>query len=236
VSLAIAFTITALNFLTYTNTANAPAPDDFTYSETSGDFVAASLVEMAGGPVFHVGFSLLRIGGKFVANRIAANRVMVGAGRTLISMSGEGVVWLNRIAIYTSGALRDQAYKIFAKAAQIAGRNIDDIAERIGYTAIDEIRPFVHRVAGRITATLPKKSLESAIPETQLLEALHEVVHLIDIDQIGYEAYEAAWKAGAKKMERETEMRAWQLLDQHLGGNIPPLTERAHREFLEGLL
>lgn len=235
-SIAIALTITALNFLTYPNTANAPSPEDLTYSETSGDFVAASLVELVGGPVFHVGFSLLRIGGRFVANRIAANRVMVGAGRTLISMSGEGVVWLNKIAIYTSGALRDQAYKIFAKAAQIAGRNIDDIAHRVGYTAIDEISPFVEKVGGEIVATLPKKSLENAIPETQLLEALHEVVHLIDIEQVGYEAYKTAWQAGAKKMERETEMRAWQLLDQHLGGNIPPLTERAHREFLEGLL
>ena len=235
VGLAVAGAFTTINFLSFPNTANAPAPGDVTYRETSGDFVAASLVELVGGPVFSIGFTLLRIGGRFVANRIAANRVMVGAGRTLVSMSGKGIIWLNKIPIYTTGPLRDKAYSIFAQAAQIAGRNIDDIAERVGYTNIDEVTAFVHKVGGKITATLPQKSLDNAIPESQLLEALHEVVHLTDIDQIGYEAFEAAYKASAGEIERQTEMRAWQLLNQHLGGNIPPATERLHREFLEGL-
>ena len=54
--------------------------------------------------------------------------------------------------------------------------------------------------------------------------------------ELSEKAFEAAYKAGAGEIERQTEMRAWLLLNQHLGGNIPPATERLHREFLEGLL
>lgn len=228
----------ALNVISFPNVANAPDPSDWTQPDASADMAGAAVIEVLLAKPFQIGFSLLAKPVEAIGNRLFSG-LRKDVGNVLIGVGGEIAAMSGKVTVMLKGGLRDKAYDVFRRAAQIAGRNIDDLAKGVGSHSREGIPAFVSQemfngVPAMLTS-LPEKLLREGLPETQLLHALHEVVHLIDIREMGYAAFKRLWDARPKEVERETEMKAWKLLTETFGENIPAATEVAHREVLEFL-
>jgi hypothetical protein len=185
-------------------------------------------VEVVVAPALTVGFSALAPVGRWAAERLFG-RVILQPGRAVLGHAAE-VIWLNKIAVYLKGEFREKSYSVFKQAAKFLGKNIDDLAERVGYT--EGAVPFTEMISGKLTASLPKEVLKEA-PETQWLCALHELGHMLRIKEVGYQAHRAEWSAASHEWEAKLEHQAWNWLVRKFGDDIPAATESAYREFIK---
>jgi RHS repeat-associated protein len=220
--------VATLNVLMAAQFANAPGPDDVPVANESDPLAEAFVVEVVVAPALTVGFSALAPVGRWAAERLFG-RVILQPGRAVLGHAAE-VIWLNKIAVYLKGEFREKSYSVFKQAAKFLGKNIDDLAERVGYT--EGAVPFTEMISGKLTASLPKEVLKEA-PETQWLCALHELGHMLRIKEVGYQAHRAEWSAASHEWEAKLEHQAWNWLVRKFGDDIPAATESAYREFIK---